>query len=60
MRSGMDTTTRELEALEADYRAKVAAVRRDSSLSWEKQELKVKALGEEYHARRRELEEEAA
>jgi hypothetical protein len=49
------------EALEADYRAKVAAVRADDSLSWEKKELKVRDLGEKYdRARRSQQAEEAA
>jgi hypothetical protein len=36
------------EALEADYRAKVAAIRADDFLSWEKKELKVRELGNAY------------
>jgi hypothetical protein len=54
----MDTKTK-AEDLEREYRRKVAEVRSDISLLWEKKELKVKVLGEEYHARRRELEEAA-
>jgi hypothetical protein len=49
-----------LERLERDYRERKAQIRADSSLSWEKQEKAVKALGDEYYRRRKELEEEAA
>ena len=45
------------EQLEAEYRRRKLAVREDPGLSWEKKELKVKALGEDYHRRRRELKE---
>ncbi len=51
------TTTKDLEA---EYRAKVAKIRGDPNLSWEKRELAVRQLGLEYDRRRRELEEEAA
>ena len=53
----MDTKTRDLER---EYQERKVQIRADSSLSWEKQEKAVKALGEEYNARLRELEEEAA
>jgi hypothetical protein len=56
----MDTTTRDLERLEAEYRARVAAVRADESLSWEKQELKVRELGLKYDRARRQTGEDAA
>jgi hypothetical protein len=54
----MDTTaTRELEALETEYLKRTAEIRADGSLSYEKKELRIKALGDEYNARRRKLEE---
>ena len=56
----MDTTTRELEGLEAEYLKSKAEIRNDPALSYEKKELRVKQLTDEYYARRRELEEEAA
>ncbi len=49
-----------LQALEDEYRARVAAVRGDSSLSWEKKERKVRELGLAYDRARREAEQEAA
>jgi hypothetical protein len=49
----MTTKAKELEALEADYQQEKQRIRSDSSLSWEKQELAIKRLGDEYHARRR-------
>jgi hypothetical protein len=48
-----------LKELEAEYRRRKLAIREDASLCWEKKELKVKALHEEYHRQRRELEEAA-
>jgi hypothetical protein len=64
------STARDLERLERDYRERKAQIRadaslswekrEDASLSWEKRELAIKQLGEEHHARRRELEMEAA
>jgi hypothetical protein len=55
----MTTKSKDLERLERDYRERKAQIRANSSLSWEKQEKAVKALGDEYHARRRALEETA-
>jgi hypothetical protein len=53
----MRTETGEaLERLVREHRAKVTEIRSDDSLSWEKQEKAIKALGDEYHARRHELE----
>jgi hypothetical protein len=53
----MNTETGEaLERLVVEHRRKVAEIRADDSLNWEKQEKAIKALGDEYHARRRELE----
>jgi hypothetical protein len=50
-----------LDELEADYRARVAAVRADTtSRSWVKQELKVRELGKAYDRDRKRLAEEAA
>jgi hypothetical protein len=53
-------TGQALERLIREYRRKVAAVRADESLSWEKQELKVKALTDEHYRQCKELEEEDA
>ncbi len=53
----MSTTAKDLDRLEADYRARVAKIRADTSLSWEKQEKAIKALGDEHYTRRREIEE---
>ena len=55
----MTTTAKDLEALERDYRAKVAKIRADNSLSWEQKERKVRELGLEYGRVRKELEEDA-
>ena len=52
----MDTTTKDLEALERDYQERKAEIRADTSLSWEKKELQVKALGEEFYRARKEME----
>ena len=49
-----------LEDLEAEYLARKARIRSDETLSWEKRELAVKALGGEYYRARRHLEEGAA
>ncbi len=54
------STTKDLGRLEAEYRARAAEIRADESLSWEKRELKIKALGDDYHRQRRELEEDTA
>jgi lipase chaperone LimK len=56
----MDTKAKDLEHLERDYWERKAQIRADNSLSWEKQEKAIKALSDEYHARRRELERSAA
>lgn len=45
--------------LEAEYRRKKAAIRKDPGLSWEKKELQIKALGDEHYARIREMEKGA-
>jgi hypothetical protein len=55
----MSTTAETLDRLEAEYRAKAAKIRADTALSWEHKEKAIKALGDEHHARRRELEETA-
>jgi hypothetical protein len=49
-----------LERLVREHRQRVAGIRADVSLSWEMQEKAIKALGDEYHRRRRELEDAAA
>ena len=46
-----------LERLVRDYRERKAQIRTDEGMSWEQKERAVKALGEEFDARRRELEE---
>ena len=56
----MDTTTKDLEALERDYQERKAEIRADTSLSWEKKELKVRELGKAYDRERKQLEEDAA
>jgi len=57
----MDTTTaRELEDLKRDYLTSKQEIRENPELSFEKKELQIKALGDEYYARRRELERQAA
>jgi hypothetical protein len=40
-------TKKAKDRLEAEYRQRVWEIRADSSLSWEKKELKVRDLGEE-------------
>ena len=52
----MSKQTKTPEDLEREYRRRKLAIREDSELSWEKKELQVKALGEEYHRARREME----
>ena len=44
--------------LEADYRRMKAEIRRDPALSWEAKERRIKALGDEHHARMKEMERE--
>ena len=56
----MKLTAKSPDQLEAEYLKHKAALRADSGLSWEKKELAVKALGDEYYRRRRELESDAA
>ena len=56
----MSKQTKTLEELEREYRRRKLAIREDPGLSWEKKELAVKQLGDEYYRRRRELEGEAA
>jgi hypothetical protein len=41
------------DQLEAEYRRRKLAIREDPGLSWEKKELQIKALGEEFYLRRR-------
>ncbi len=45
-----------LERLVREYRERKAQIRADESLSWEKRELVIKKLGEEYHRARKEME----
>ena len=52
----MSKQTKTLEELEREYRRRKLAIREDPGLSWEKRELQVKQLGEEYHRARREME----
>ena len=54
------TEAKDLERLEREYQERKAQLRADASLSWEQKEKTIKALGDEYHRRRRELEKEAA
>ena len=46
-----------LERLVCDYRERKAQIRSDEGMSWEQKEKAVKALGEEFDTRRRELEQ---
>jgi hypothetical protein len=55
----MTTKTKDLERLERDYLASKQQIQENPGLSFEKKQLQIKALGDEYHARRRELEEAA-
>jgi hypothetical protein len=50
-------TTKDLEELSSDYKRKVAEIRADDSLSWEKQVLRIRELGLRYDAERRKIEE---
>ncbi len=56
----MSTTAKDLETLERDYLKSKQQIRSDPALSYEKKELRVKQLTDEYYARRRKLEEEEA
>jgi hypothetical protein len=53
------TTRDKYEALERAYRRKVAEIRQNPELSWEKQELKIRELGLKYDKQRKQLEEAA-
>ena len=52
----MTKTATTPEQLEAEYRRRKLAIREDPALSWEKKELAIKALSEEYHRARKEME----
>nr|MDP9474792.1 hypothetical protein [Actinomycetota bacterium] len=52
----MSGRLREVEAIRAERRAKVDAVRADGDLTWEAKERKIKEIGREYYAREREAE----
>ena len=52
----MSEQTKTFEELEVEYRRRKLAIREDPALSWEKKELAVKVLGDEYHRRRKEME----
>ena len=56
----MTKEAKDLDRLEADYRAAVAKIRQEPGLSWEKQERTIRELGLEYDRKRRQLEEDAA
>ncbi len=49
----------QLAKLETEYRRRKAEIRQDPTLRWEEKERAIKALGEEHHARLKELEREA-
>jgi hypothetical protein len=53
-------TQRKLEQLERDYLASKRQIQENPALSFEKKQLQIKALGDEFYARRRELERSAA
>ena len=52
----MSGEVRRPDELKAEYLKRKAAVRADETSSWEKKELKVKALRDEYHRARKEME----
>ena len=52
----MSKASRSPDQLEAEYLERKAAIRADETLSWEKKELQIKALEEEYHRARKEME----
>jgi hypothetical protein len=54
-----ESRTRELESLEARYLARKAAIRAVATLSWERNKLAIKRLGDEYHRVRIDAEKEA-
>lgn len=51
----MGVTATELARLEVSYRRRKAEIRQDPGLSWEQKERQIKALGDEHHARLREI-----
>ena len=53
----MKAQAKSLEELERAYRKRKLEIREDPALSWEKRELSLKALSDEYYRQRRELEE---
>jgi hypothetical protein len=55
----MDTKTK-AEDLEQLYRERVAEVRSDNFLSWEKKERQIRELGLKFDEDRKQLQEEAA
>jgi lipase chaperone LimK len=55
----MTTKAKDLERLERDYLASRQQIQKNPELSFEKRQLQLKALGDEYYARRRKLEEAA-
>ncbi len=44
------------EQLEAEYRRRKLAIREEQGLSWEKRELRIKQLGDDYYRARKEME----
>ncbi len=56
----MGGEVRRPDELEAEYLKRKAAIRAEETLSWEKKELAVKQLGDEYYRARKEAEMEAA
>ncbi len=56
----MKTETGEaLERLVVEHRRRVAEVRADEALSWEKKELAIRRLGQEYDKTRKQVQEDA-
>jgi hypothetical protein len=56
----MSTKAKDLERLERDYLTSKQQILENPDLSFEKKQLQIKALGDEYHSRRRELERSTA
>ena len=52
----MNAQAKTLEELEARYRRRKLEIRADGGFSWEKKDLQIKALGDEYHRARKEME----
>ena len=52
----MTRTASRPDQLEAEYLQRKSQIRADDTLRWEKKELAIKALGEEYHRARKEME----